>query len=51
MLRDDLAVSERYAYLLPPDSPMRLALNRAILQSHQERRGHQSIVPCPGDPQ
>lgn len=50
VLRDDLAVSERYAYLLPPDSPMRLALNRAILQAQQERRGHQTIVPCPGGP-
>ena len=47
VLRDDLAVAERYAFLLPPGSPLRLALNRAILKQHDELDGHESIVHCP----
>jgi ABC-type amino acid transport substrate-binding protein len=37
-LRDDLAVPERYAFLLPPDSPLRRALDRALLRLHEEAR-------------
>ena len=50
VLRDDLAVSERYAFLLPPDSPLRLALNRAILHVHQDPGAYPPAVPCPGGP-
>jgi ABC-type amino acid transport substrate-binding protein len=50
VLRDDLAVPERYAFLLPPDSPLRLALNRAILEMHQERGAFPPTVSCPGGP-
>jgi ABC-type amino acid transport substrate-binding protein len=49
VLRDDLAVSERYAFLLPPDSPLRLQLNRAILELHVEATLNRPLVPCPGD--
>jgi ABC-type amino acid transport substrate-binding protein len=50
VLRDDLAVSERYAFLLPPGSPLRLELNRAILQEHEEAASSGPLVHCPGDP-
>lgn len=48
VLRDDLAVPERYAFLLPPESPVRVALNRAILELHQEPGATPPMVPCPG---
>ncbi|HKE18714.1 MAG TPA: transporter substrate-binding domain-containing protein [Kofleriaceae bacterium] len=50
VLRDDLAVSERYAFLLPPASPLRLELNRAILEMHAKAGPDAPLVPCPGDP-
>jgi len=50
VLRDDLSVPEQYAFLLPPGSPLRLALDRALLRLHEDSGGHQPIIRCPGDP-
>jgi ABC-type amino acid transport substrate-binding protein len=50
VLRDDLAVPEEYAFLLPPGSQLRVALDRGLLRLHEETARHRTIVPCPGDP-
>lgn len=49
ILRDDLAIYEQFAYLLPPDSPLRGRLDGALLRQHERVRAA-SLVGCPGDP-
>jgi ABC-type amino acid transport substrate-binding protein len=48
VMREDLSVPEQYAYLLPPGSPLRRGLDRALLYRHEERGRPDSFVHCPG---
>lgn len=49
VLRDDLAIPEQYAYLLPPGSPLRTRLDVALLRHHEASRVEAPRVRCPGD--
>jgi ABC-type amino acid transport substrate-binding protein len=48
VLRDDLAVPQEYAFLIPQGSPLRLALDRALLRLHEEAGGRAQGTRCPG---
>ena len=50
VLRNDLQVPEQFAYLLPPDSPLRAHLDLALLRHHERSRVVERLARCPGDP-
>jgi ABC-type amino acid transport substrate-binding protein len=50
IVRDDLAIPEQFAYVLPPGSPLRAHLDRALLRHHERARVESSIARCPGEP-
>jgi ABC-type amino acid transport substrate-binding protein len=50
VLRDDLAIPEQFAYLLPPGSPLRSRLDIALLRRHERSHpDNPSAGPCPGE--
>jgi ABC-type amino acid transport substrate-binding protein len=49
VVRDDLAIPEQFAYLLPPGSPLRARLDRALLRHHEHARVEVPLARCPGD--
>ena len=51
IVRDDLAIPEQFAYLLPPGSPLRSHLDLALLRHHERARVEGELVRCPGDAQ
>jgi ABC-type amino acid transport substrate-binding protein len=48
VLRDDLAIAEQYAFLLPPASPLRVSLDRALLRLREAGTHRKPSVHCPG---
>jgi ABC-type amino acid transport substrate-binding protein len=48
ILRGDLAISEQFAYVLPPGSPLHARLGAALLRLHDRVRP-MSPADCPGD--
>jgi hypothetical protein len=50
LLRHDLEIPEQFAYLLPPESPLRARLDVALLRQHEEARAHEPLTHCPGEP-
>jgi hypothetical protein len=48
VLRDDLAIPEQFAYLLPPGSPLRAHLDVALLRHHERAGIARPVTRCPG---
>lgn len=48
-LREDVAVPEQFAFLLPPGSPLRVRLNAALLRWAEEQGVRPQVTRCPGD--
>jgi hypothetical protein len=48
VLRDDLAVPEQFAFMVPPGSPLRRSLDRALLSLREEVGHGQPPARCPG---
>jgi ABC-type amino acid transport substrate-binding protein len=49
IVRDDLAIPEQFAYVLPPGSPLRARLDRALLRHHEQARVEGALAQCPGE--
>jgi hypothetical protein len=49
MLRGDLEIPEHFTYLLPPASPLRARLDRALLHRHEASSVATRPTRCPGD--